>query len=78
MHDACRDEEAQEEINHQKPKSRQAVINIFKLEGKEAKQMEGRSKITFSKTTNRLLKDIEEDEENADMVSRTKWLSSSR
>ena len=36
--------------------------------------MRGRSKITFSKNTNRLFKGIEEDEENVDMVTRAKWL----
>ena len=36
--------------------------------------MKGRSNITSSKKTKRLLKGIEEDEENADMVSRAKWL----
>ena len=52
----------------------EAVIKSFKLEGKEAKNMRGRSKITFNEKTKRLLKGMEEDEENADMVSRATWL----
>ena len=51
-----------------------AVIKFFKLEGKEAETMRGKSRITFSKKTNRLLRGIEEDDENADMVTRAKWL----
>ena len=52
----------------------EAVIEFFKLEGKEAKKVRGRSKITFNEKTKRLLKGMEEDEENADMVSRATWL----
>ena len=51
----------------------EAVVKLFKLEGKEAKKMRGRSKITFNEKTKMLLKGMEEDEENADIVSRATW-----
>ena len=52
----------------------EGVIDFFKLEGKEATKMKGRSKITFSKQTKRLLKGIEEEDMNADLVTRANWL----
>ena len=36
--------------------------------------MRGRSRITVSRKTKRLLRGIQEDKENADMVTRAKWL----
>ena len=36
--------------------------------------MRGRSRITFSRKTKRLLRGIEDDDENADLVTRAKWL----
>ena len=36
--------------------------------------MRGRSRNTFSRKTNRLLRGIDEDDENADMVTRANWL----
>ena len=52
----------------------EGVIDFFKLEGKEATKMKGRSKVTFSHKTKRLLKGLEEDDENADLVTRATWL----
>ena len=51
----------------------EGVIDFFKLEGKEATKMKGRSKSTFSKKTKRWLKGMEEDV-NADLVTRANWL----
>ena len=36
--------------------------------------MKGRSKITFSRKNKRLLKGMEEDDSNADLISRASWL----
>ena len=52
----------------------EGVIDFFKLQGKEATKMRGRSKITFDNKTKRLLQGIEDDEANADLVSRATWL----
>ena len=52
----------------------EGVIEFFKLEGKEATKLKGRSKIIFTKKSKRLLKGIEDDESNADLVSRASWL----
>jgi len=52
----------------------EGVIEFFELKGKEATKMKGRSKITFAKRTKRLLKGIEGEESNADLVSRASWL----
>ena len=46
----------------------EGVIEFFELKGKEATKMKGRSKITFAKRTKRLLKGIEGEESNADLV----------
>lgn len=51
-----------------------AVIKFFKLDGEDAEKMRGRSRITFSKKTKRLLICIEKDDGNADTVTRAKWL----
>ena len=51
-----------------------AAIEFFKLEGKQATKMRGRSRITFTKKIKRMLQGIEDDDENAEMVSRAKWL----
>ena len=52
----------------------EGVIEFFKLKWKEATKMKGCSKITFSKKSKRLLKGIEEEDSNADLVSRASWL----
>ena len=39
--------------------------------------MRGRSGITFSKKTKRLLRDIADEDENADLLTRAKWLRAS-
>ena len=52
----------------------EGVIEFFKLEGKEATKMRGRSKITFAKKTKRLLKGIEESDGNEELASRATWL----
>ena len=53
----------------------EGVIEFFKLEGKEATKMKGRSKTSFTKKrSNMLLKGIAEDDSNADVVSRASWL----
>jgi hypothetical protein len=52
----------------------EGVVDFFKLQGKEATKMRGRSKITFDNKTKRLLQGTEEDEANAELVSRATWL----
>ena len=51
-----------------------AVIKFFQLEGKDAEKMRGRSRITFNRKTKRLLRGIEDDDLNAELVTRAKWL----
>ena len=53
----------------------EAVIKFSKLEGKEATTMRGRSKITLNEKTKGLLKGMEDNDENADLVNRATWLS---
>ena len=48
----------------------EGVIEFFQLEGKGATKLRGRFKITLAKQTNRLLKGIDEDDSNEDLVSR--------
>ena len=52
----------------------EGVVGFFKLQGKEATKMRGRSKITFDNKSRRLLKDIEDDDTNDDLASRATWL----
>ena len=51
-----------------------AVIKVFELGKGDAEQMRGRSRITFSKKTKRLLRDIVDEAEDVDMLTRAKWL----
>ena len=51
-----------------------AAINILNLGKEEAKRMRGRYKVTVGKNTKRLLRGIADEEEDADLFTRTKWL----
>ena len=51
-----------------------AVIKVSELGKEDAEKMRGRSRITFSKKTKRLLRDIAGEDENADLLTRAKWL----
>ena len=51
-----------------------AIIEFYGLKGAEAKKMRGRSKITFQKKSTSTLQAVEKQPENADMVTRAKWL----
>ena len=52
-----------------------AVIKVFELGKEEAEKMRGRSRITFSKQTKRLLRDIADEAEDEYLLTRAKWLA---
>ena len=51
-----------------------AVIKVCNLGKEDAEQMRGRSRITFSRKTKRLLMDIADEADDADLLTRAKWL----
>ena len=51
-----------------------AVIKVFNLGKEDAEKMRGRSRVTFSKTAKRLRRDIASEGEDADLLTRAKWL----
>ena len=51
-----------------------AVIKVFTMGKEDAEQMRGKSRINFSKKTKRLLRDIADEDENADLLTIAKWL----
>ena len=52
----------------------EANIEFHNLQGKEATKMRGRSRIRFKKAIKNMLQGMEAQEENADLVTRVKWL----
>ena len=52
----------------------QANIEFHKLDGAEAKKMRGRSKIVFKDRTKDSLQGAEAEGENAELISKAKWL----
>ena len=52
----------------------EANIDFHNLQGREATKMRGRSRITFNKAIKNLLQGMEAQEENAELVTRAKWL----
>ena len=51
-----------------------AVSKVFELGKEDAGKIRGRSRITFSKKMKRLLRDIADEDENADLLTRANWL----
>ena len=52
----------------------QANIQLHELQGKDAKKMRGRSKITFEKQVKSMLQGIEGEPEEKDFATRADWL----
>ena len=52
----------------------QANILFQKLQGKDAKKMRGRSKISFEKQVKNMLQGIEDDSDEAEFVTKANWL----
>ena len=51
-----------------------AVIKVLNLGKEDVETIRGRSRITFSKKTKRLLRGIADEDEDADLLTRAKWL----
>ena len=50
------------------------MVNVFNLGKENVEKMRGRSRITFIKKIKRLLRDIYDEYEDADLLTRAKWL----
>ena len=51
-----------------------AVIRVLNLGKEDVERMKGRSRVTFINETKRLLRDIADEDVDADLLTRAKWL----